>query len=197
MEKSFCWPALWGGPLWYLWKGLYGQALFWAVLCPLTFGLSWGVAPFFAHEELEARRTGRPGRAVDILAIGVLLILTGILDLYMIMSYPGYQLKVFGTTFSGLVGWAVKLQSPVMHIMLGFGFLALKPWALWLFVAYMLYGVTNASINYAVFGFGVFRTMFLCGAFLALVYILARRESFQAGSWRRLPVSRDVREGVL
>ncbi len=187
VKQGFSWPALSLGVFWFFGKGLYGRFLFWSAAFLVTFGMSWFVAPFYANEELvhALLRRGyriREGefrkRPTDILALGVLFFLSALFDLYIIMAFPRYGLKIFGTEFSGAAGWIVKLQSPFIHTFLGLGFLSLSLWAYYLFLFYMLFGIVNAAVNYAVIGFGWIRSIFIVGSVIFLIYVYRRREVF-------------------
>ncbi len=47
--EGFCWPCLFFGCFWYMYKGLWGWAVFAFILAWVTFGLSWLAFPFFAN----------------------------------------------------------------------------------------------------------------------------------------------------
>ena len=126
----------------------------------------------------SAPRTGPP-RARDLLVLGVLFILTGFADLGLIAANPDYRLAVFGMRPDGLLGWVAKLQSPVMHLLLGVGFLQRRRWALILSLAYLSYGIMNAAVNLAVLGFGWIRITFLLGSLGFLAYLWWRRAAFE------------------
>lgn len=123
--------------------------------------------------------TRRPSAPLDILILGVLFILTGIMDLGIIVAWPDYRLAVFGMRPGGLLGWLVKLQSPAMHLILGFSFLRPRRWVVILFLIYLGYGIINAAVNLAVIGFGRIRITFLIGSVLFLIYVLWRRAAFE------------------
>ncbi len=134
--------------------------------------------------------TRRPaGAPLDLLIIGVLFILTGIMDLGLIVARPDYRLAVFGMRPSGLLGWLAKLQSPTMHLILGFGCLQPRRWVLILFLIYLCYGMINAAVNLAVIGFGWIRMMFLIGSVLFLVYVMWRRAAFEGRGPRSLSMT--------
>lgn len=70
------------------------------------------------------RRSGQAllASGMDIGVWGLPFVVSGIVDLTWILAYPAYNLKVFGTTFSGRVGDFVKYQRPVIHWTIGCGF---------------------------------------------------------------------------
>lgn len=128
-------------------------------------------------------------RPTDFLIIGLLFILSGIADLGIILANPGYRLAVFGMRPDGLFGWAAKLQSPAMHLVLGVGFLQPRRWVLVLFVLYMCYGLMNAAVNLAVIGFGWIRITFLIGSLAFFLYVAWRRSAFEGPRETTVPLA--------
>ena len=43
--------------------------------------------------------------------------------------FPTYELKLFGIMIVGPLAYPVKLHSPAVHFLIGYGFLFLRPWA--------------------------------------------------------------------
>ena len=43
--------------------------------------------------------------------------------------FPTYELKLFGIMIVGPLAYLVKLHSPAVHFLIGYGFLFLRPWA--------------------------------------------------------------------
>lgn len=127
-----------------------------------------------------SRRNRRAKRAGDLIVLGALFILTGLVDLGVIAANPDYRLAVFGMRPDGLIGWAAKLQSPAMHALLGVGFIQQRRWALVLFMIYTGYGIANATVNFIMLGFGWIRLIFLLGSFAFLAYVWRRRAAFEA-----------------
>lgn len=106
------------------------------------------------------------------------MIANAFFDLYLIYAYPHYALKVFGTTFSGLAGEVAKFQSPVLHTLIGYGFIRQRRWSYWLFMAYAAVGIASALVNFALLGFGRIRTIFLVLLILFAAYVYSRRKCF-------------------
>ncbi len=57
---GFCWPALFFGFLWYLYKGMIARGFFWLIISIPTFGLGWIVAAFRA---ISLSNTPRPKKS--------------------------------------------------------------------------------------------------------------------------------------
>jgi hypothetical protein len=114
----------------------------------------------------------------DIRYLGALFLLTAITDLYIILARPDYALTVFCLKPGGLWGLLAKAQSPTLHLLIGYGFLRLRRWALLLYLAYAGFGVMNASANYACFGYGRIRTVFLISLIAFTLYVVWRRKCF-------------------
>ncbi|MFI5303172.1 MAG: hypothetical protein ACHQYP_00130 [Nitrospiria bacterium] len=114
----------------------------------------------------------------DIIFIGWIFLINLLLDSYLIMVNPHYALKIFGTHFNGWAGWAVKIQSPILHGLLGIGFLKQKRWAYLLYMAYAAFGLLNAFSNLYLLGYGKIRTIFIISLLIITVYIYFRRSAF-------------------
>jgi hypothetical protein len=117
-------------------------------------------------------------RGHDIRFLGALFLLTAITDLYIIVANPAYSLTVFCVKPAGLLGVLAKAQSPTLHVLIGYGFLRVRTWALVLYLAYAAFGLLNATTNYACFGYGRVRTVFLITLIAFTLYILWRRRRF-------------------
>lgn len=118
----------------------------------------------------------------DIRYLGALFLLTAVTDLYIILARPDYALTVFCLKPGGLWGVLAKAQSPTLHLLIGYGFLRLRRWGLMLYLAYAAFGVMNASANYACFGYGRIRTVFLLSLIAFTLYIVWRRRCFSPSS---------------
>ena len=114
----------------------------------------------------------------DIRYLGALFLLTAFTDLYIILARPDYALTVFCLKPGGIVGLLAKAQSPTLHLLIGYGFLRLRRWSLLLYLAYAGFGVMNASANFACFGYGRIRFVFLLSLVAFTLYILWRRKCF-------------------
>ncbi|RMH07716.1 MAG: hypothetical protein D6704_04430 [Nitrospirae bacterium] len=116
--------------------------------------------------------------AHDIRYLGGLFFLTGFMDLYIIMANPEYALTLFCTKPAGLAGILAKAQSPTLHLAIGYGFLRLRLWALWLYLVYAGFGLINATVNFACLGYGRIRTVFLVTLLAFTAYVIWRRRCF-------------------
>jgi hypothetical protein len=114
----------------------------------------------------------------DIIFIGWIFLINLLLDSYLIIVNPQYALKIFGTHFNGWAGWAVKIQSPILHGLLGIGFLKQKRWSYRLYMAYAAFGLVNALSNLYLLGYGKIRTLFIISLIIITVYIYFRRNAF-------------------
>lgn len=119
-------------------------------------------------------------RAHDVRYLGALFLLTALTDLYIIVANPGYSLTVFCTKPAGLLGALAKAQSPTLHTLIGYGFMRLRRWSLLLYLAYAAFGLLNGTANYACFGHGRVRTVFLVTLIAFTAYVFWRRRCFTA-----------------
>jgi hypothetical protein len=93
-------------------------------------------------------------------------------------------LKIFGSTLDGLAGFLVKLQSPALHLLIGYGFLLLRPWAWGLSLAYAGFGIASEAMNQMTWGFSPVRSTFMLTTLLFAWYLVRRREVFSdEGTW--------------
>ncbi|MFZ5877189.1 MAG: hypothetical protein ACOYXU_12395 [Nitrospirota bacterium] len=114
----------------------------------------------------------------DIYFIGVIFVLNVAMDTWLIVKNPDYALPLFGATFPGAGGWLVKIQSPILHGVLGYGFLRRRRWAYWLYMAYAAFGLSSALVNLATIGFGRIRMIFILSLTVITAYIYTRRRVF-------------------
>jgi len=117
---------------------------------------------------------------LDLQAIGFLFLLTAFTDIYIIQARPDYGLKILGTALPG--GWGVlsKAQSPILHILIGVGFLLVKRWGLLVYLVYAVFGIINAGVNLAVLpGPHRIRIIFMLSLAVFTAYILWRRKAFK------------------
>ncbi len=115
---------------------------------------------------------------VDIKVMGGLFLIVGAVDLVVIVLFPSYALKLFGTTVTGPLAFLVKLHSPAVHLLIGYGFLWLCPWAWGLSLAYAGFGVVSEAMNQLAFGFNPTRSGFMATTTLFIAYLLWRRHLF-------------------
>lgn len=128
-------------------------------------------------------------RAHDVRYLGALFLASAVMDLYIILKQPEYALSVFCTKPTGLPGLLFKVQSPTIHVGIGYGFLRLRRWALLLYLAYAGFGLMNAMANFTCFGIGRVRTVFFISLLGFTAYVWLRREKFgpPGSSDSRLP----------
>lgn len=145
------------------------------------------ILPWWCLQAYEAYLPTPPGqrntlkiawnRAHDIRYLGGLFLFTALMDLYIILANPEYHLTVFCAKPTGIPGLLVKAQSPALHIAIGYGFLTLRRWALFVYLAYASFGLLNATANFACFGFGRIRTVFFISLVAFTAYVIWRRGS--------------------
>lgn len=114
----------------------------------------------------------------DLRYLGALFFLSAFMDLYIILMNPDYALPVFCSKPTGWLGLAVKAQSPPAHLLIGYGFVRLRRWALVLYLVYAAYQVISAMVNYVCFGYGRIRTVMFVTLLMFTGYILWRRDRF-------------------
>ena len=118
-------------------------------------------------------------RAYDLRFLGAVFLLTAFIDLYIIVKNPTYSLPFFCLKPVGIPGVLAKAQSPTLHILIGYGFLRLRRWSLFLYLFYAAFGLLNATVNYTCFGYGRIRTILVVSLLVFTAYILWRRDRFQ------------------
>ncbi|MBM4134532.1 MAG: hypothetical protein FJ245_12295 [Nitrospira sp.] len=162
-----------------------------AILCFMLLGLPWWAFQSFdawlpptSDDHWGFRRTWQLvwTEAHDIRYLGLLFLLTAATDFYIIVANPSYALTVFCSKPEGFWGLLAKGQSPTLHILIGYGFLRLRRWGLLLYAAYAAFGFLNASVNFACFGYGRVRTVFLLTLAAFTAYVLWRAPCFTARS---------------
>lgn len=163
-----------------------------------TFLLMLVVLPWWATQAYDAYLSAPHGgklrttwrhiwtQAHDIRFLGALFLLTALTDFYIIVANPTYALSLFCTKPGGFLGILAKAQSPTLHLLIGYGFLRLRPWSLLLYLTYAAFGLANGVANFACFGYGRVRTVFLISLAAFTLYILWRRRCFQNASMASL-----------
>ncbi len=117
--------------------------------------------------------------SLDLQAIGLLFLLTAFTDIYIIQARPDYGLKIMGTALPGAWGVLAKAQSPVLHVLIGVGFLLVKRWGLFVYLLYAGFGIINAAVNLAVLPPPHrIRIIFMLSLAAFTAYILWRRKRF-------------------
>ena len=122
---------------------------------------------------MRVHRTG-----IDVKLFGSLFMIVGTVDLVIIVMFPSYALKLFGAVVIGPSSFFVKLHSPVVHLLIGYGFLWLRPWAWGLSLAYAGFGIVSEAMNQLAFGFHPVRSGFMATTALFMLYLFWRRQLF-------------------
>jgi len=115
---------------------------------------------------------------VDIKLLGGLFLIVGVVDLVIIVLFPSYALKLFGSAVTGPSSFLVKLHSPAVYLLVEYGFLWLRPWAWGLSLAYTGFGIVSESMNQFVFGIHMFRSEFIATTALFVINLFWRRHLF-------------------
>ncbi|MBU6479744.1 MAG: hypothetical protein KGS09_04250 [Nitrospirae bacterium] len=131
---------------------------------------------------------------LDIKILGGLFLIFGTVDLIVIALFPGYAFKLFGVAVTGPSSYLVKLHSPAGHLLIGYGFLWLRPWAWGLSVAYAGFGLVSETMNQLSFGFHSVRSGFMATTMLFVAYVIWRRALFtdeDSAAKHHTPISED------
>jgi len=144
--------------------------------------------PYWAFQSYDAYLGASPGRpdwyrtwqlvwrqGYDIRFLGLLLFISALNDTWIILKNLDYALPFFCTKPVGILGFMTKTISPVLHLAVGYGFVRLRRWALFLYLMYAAYGFTNGIVNLTCFGPGRIRNTLLIAIVLSTAYILWRR----------------------
>jgi len=115
---------------------------------------------------------------VDIKLLGGLFLIVGVVGLAVIVLFPSYALKLFGTTVTGPSSFLVTLHSPALHLEVEYGFFWPCLWDWGLSLAYTGFGIVSESMNRFDFGFHVFRVEFIATTALFVIYLFWRRHLF-------------------
>ena len=118
------------------------------------------------------------GTGRDIQLIGGLFLIVGTVDLVIIALFPDYALKLFGAAVTGPASFLVKLHTPVAHMLIGCGFLWLRPWAWGLALTYTGFGLVSEAMNQLTFGFSQIWSGFMVTTLLFASYLVWRRAVF-------------------
>ena len=115
---------------------------------------------------------------LDIKILGGLFLIFGTVDLVVIALFPAYAFKLFGVAVTGPSSYLVKLHSPAVPQIIGYGFLWLRPWAWGLSLAYAGFGLVSETMNQLSFGFHPVRSGFMATTMLFVAYVTWRRALF-------------------
>ncbi|GJL57112.1 MAG: hypothetical protein NPIRA02_42440 [Nitrospirales bacterium] len=125
----------------------------------------------------------------DIRLLGILFVISGTIDLFWIMSYPDYALKVFGHTYHGWQGAFVKYQHPIIHWAIGYGFWYRQQWAYWAYLGYLTLACLSEVTTQLIEGYHPTRMTMIIVSVLFGAYIISRKNIFQASKAYTTPHS--------
>ena len=111
----------------------------------------------------------------DIRFLGLLLLISALNDTWIILKNLDYLLPFYCTKPDGLAGFMTKAISPALHVAVGYGFMRLRRWSLFVYLLYAAYGFTNGMINLTCFGPGRIRNTLLAAIVVSTAYTLWRR----------------------
>ena len=114
-------------------------------------------------------------RGHDIRFLGLLLFVSAVNDSVIILKNLDYLLPFYCTKPDGIPGFLTKAISPALHIAVGYGFMRLRRWALFVYLLYASYGFTNGIVNLTCFGPGRIRNTLLGAIVLSTMYVVWRR----------------------
>ena len=117
-------------------------------------------------------------KGADIKLLGGLFIIVGMVDAIIIALFPDYALKLFGTAVTGPVSLLTKLHSPLVHLLIGYGFVFLRPWGWGLAVAYSAFGLVSETMNQWSFGVSLIRSGSMVAIAVFVSYLIWRRHRF-------------------
>ena len=111
----------------------------------------------------------------DIRFLGLLLLISAVIDSWIIAVNLDYLLPFYCTKPDGWLGFLAKAISPALHVVVGYGFIMLRRWGLFAYLLYAAYGLTNGLVNLSCFGPGRIRNSLLIAIVLSTLYLLWRR----------------------
>ena len=120
-----------------------------------------------------------PKRPMDITIFGVLFLVSAPIELYNIISTDwSYTPKFFGFLLAGFAAKGYLLAQPLLHIAIGYGFLTLRRWAVYLALLYAADTLTSVVSSFILLGYGRIRTIFILLLVPFVIYLIARRRHF-------------------
>jgi uncharacterized membrane protein (DUF2068 family) len=118
-------------------------------------------------------------RPLDLTIFGVLFLLSAPMELWNIMRTGwAYTPKLFGIVLTGVLAKLYLAAQPLLHVALGYGFLTMRRWAVYLALVYAADVLTSTVSSFLLHGYGRFRMIFLLLLTPFVVYIIARRRYF-------------------
>ena len=128
---------------------------------------------------VDAAATPSHKRPLDVTIFGVLFLVSAPMELWNIMRTGWeYTPKFFGITTAGVAAKLVLAAQPLLHLAIGYGFLAMRRWAYYLALFYAADVLTSTVLAFILQGYGRIRTMFLVLLTPFVVYVIARRRYF-------------------
>ena len=132
-----------------------------------------------AASPTEPAPTSQPRRPLDITIFGILFLISAPIELYNIVQTNWeYTPKFFGVVTGGLFAKAVLAAQPVLHVAIGYGFLRLRRWAVYLALFYAADTLTSAVSSFIFLGYGKIRTIFIAILLPFVIYLIARMKRF-------------------
>jgi hypothetical protein len=120
-----------------------------------------------------------PRRPMDITIFGILFLLSAPVELYnIVLTDWSYTPKFFGFLLQGVPAKIYLLAQPLLHIAIGYGFLTLRRWAVYLALLYAADTLTSAVSSFILLGYGRIRTIFIVLLVPFVIYLIARRRHF-------------------
>lgn len=116
---------------------------------------------------------------LDLIFFGIVMIVSGVFDVYIILANPEYRLPVLGKKLDGPITRYFIFLFPLFHFVVGYGVILCRKWAYYLFIAFAVYGIVSPTINF--FRFPPphrIRTILLIGSIIVMAYLYWRRKYF-------------------
>jgi hypothetical protein len=118
-------------------------------------------------------------RPLDLTVFGILFLLSAPMELWNIMRTDWtYTPKFFGFILTGLAAKVYLAAQPLLHLALGYGFLTMRRWALYLALVYAADVLTSTVSSFILHGYGRYRAIFLVFLTPFVAYVIARRRFF-------------------
>ena len=118
-------------------------------------------------------------RPLDLTIFGVLFLLSAPVELSSIIGTGWkYPVKFFGVELAGIWKTVWLGAHPLLHLVIGYGFLTMRRWAYYLTLLYAAEVLTSATVRFFMHGFGVWRTVFLVALTPFVIYVVWRRHYF-------------------
>lgn len=117
----------------------------------------------------------------DLLVLGILMILAGLIDISVILKNPDYRMPVFGMKLPGKGGWYfILIFFPLFHFIAGYGAILRRKWAFYLFVIPSAYIMVSAAVSLVLLPPPHrIRSIILLTMPIFLGYLFWRRKHFQ------------------